>query len=61
MPRNKLVVPQAQNAMDQFKQEIASEMGIELGADQTSRNNGKVGGEMVKRLIRIAEQQLSQR
>jgi hypothetical protein len=61
MPRNKLVVPQAQNAMDQFKQEIANEMGIELGADQTSRNNGKVGGEMVKRLIRIAEQQLSQR
>lgn len=56
--RNKLLVPGAGNALDQMKQEIANEFGVQLGADTTARANGSVGGEMTKRLIRMAEQNL---
>lgn len=59
MARNKLLVPGAENAMDQMKEEIANEFGVELGADTTARANGSVGGEMVKRMIKMAEQSLS--
>ncbi|UFT99738.1 alpha/beta-type small acid-soluble spore protein [Radiobacillus kanasensis] len=55
---NQLLVPGAENAMDNMKQEIANEFGVELGADTTARANGSVGGEMVKRMIQIAEQSL---
>ncbi|QDP39081.1 alpha/beta-type small acid-soluble spore protein [Radiobacillus deserti] len=55
---NQLLVPGAQNAMDNMKQEIANEFGVQLGADTTARANGSVGGEMVKRMIQIAEQSL---
>ncbi|SHG74857.1 alpha/beta-type small acid-soluble spore protein [Ornithinibacillus halophilus] len=55
MARNKLLVPGAQNAMDQMKEEIANEFGVQPGAETTARDNGKVGGEMVKRMIKIAE------
>ena len=55
---NKLLVPGAEIALDNMKEEIASEMGVELGADTTARTNGSVGGEMVKRMIRLAEQNL---
>lgn len=58
MARNKLLVPGSENALDQMKQEIANEFGVQLGADTTARANGSVGGEMTKRLIRMAEQQL---
>lgn len=58
MARNKLLVPGAGNAMDQMKQEIANEFGVQLGADTTARANGSVGGEMVKRMIAFAEQQI---
>ncbi|MFZ3589961.1 small, acid-soluble spore protein, alpha/beta type [Bacillus sp. DJP31] len=58
MARNKLLVPGAANVMDQMKQEIASEFGVQLGADTTARANGSVGGEMTKRLIAMAEQHL---
>ncbi|MDA6082826.1 alpha/beta-type small acid-soluble spore protein [Escherichia coli] len=44
--------------MDQMKQEIANEFGVQLGADTTARANGSVGGEMTKRLVAMAEQQL---
>lgn len=54
---NNLVVPGAQNALDQMKYEIASEFGVTLGADTTSRANGSVGGEITKRLVKMAEQQ----
>ena len=57
--RNKLVVPGAQNAIDQMKYEIAREFGVELGPDTSSRQNGSVGGEMTKRLVAMAQQQLS--
>ncbi|MFD2682209.1 small, acid-soluble spore protein, alpha/beta type [Bacillus seohaeanensis] len=59
MARNKLVVPGAENVLNQMKEEIASEFGVTLGADTTARANGSVGGEMTKRLIAIAEQSLT--
>ncbi len=59
--RNNLLVPQANQALDQLKYEIASEFGVALGADTTSRQNGSVGGEITKRLVSFAEQQLSGR
>ncbi len=55
---NQLVVPGAQQAIDQMKYEIAQEFGVNLGADTTSRANGSVGGEITKRLVQMAEQQL---
>ena len=56
--KNKLVVPGAQNAIDQMKYEIANEFGVNLGPDATSRANGSVGGEITKRLVKQAQQQL---
>ncbi|WP_054950027.1 alpha/beta-type small acid-soluble spore protein [Numidum massiliense] len=60
MPRssNRLLVQGASQVIDQFKMEIASEFGVNLGADSTSRANGSVGGEITKRLVRQAQQQL---
>ncbi|MEH7502806.1 alpha/beta-type small acid-soluble spore protein [Neobacillus drentensis] len=58
MARNKLLVPGADNALDQMKEEIANEFGVQLGADTTARANGSVGGEMTKRLVAFAEQTL---
>ncbi|GIN87200.1 small acid-soluble spore protein [Heyndrickxia sporothermodurans] len=55
---NQLVAPGAQQAIDQMKYEIAQEFGVNLGADTTSRANGSVGGEITKRLVHMAEQQL---
>ncbi|MDE5416113.1 MULTISPECIES: alpha/beta-type small acid-soluble spore protein [Alkalihalobacterium] len=55
---NQLVAPNAQQAIDQMKMEIAQEFGVQLGADTTARSNGSVGGEITKRLVQMAEQQL---
>ncbi|WOV83223.1 alpha/beta-type small acid-soluble spore protein [Sporosarcina jeotgali] len=55
---NQLLVPGVQQALDQMKNEIASEFGVQLGADSTSRANGSVGGEITKRLVRQAQQQM---
>ena len=55
---NQLVAPGAQQAIDQMKYEIASEFGVQLGADATARANGSVGGEITKRLVQMAEQQI---
>lgn len=55
---NQLVVPGVQQAIDQMKFEIASEFGVKLGPDTSSRANGSVGGEITKRLVQMAEQQL---
>ncbi|ERJ13051.1 alpha/beta-type small acid-soluble spore protein [Haloplasma contractile] len=57
---NKLVVPGAQQAIDQMKYEIASEFGVNLGADTTARQNGSVGGEITKRLVASAQSQMGQ-
>ena len=56
---NRLVTPQSQTAIDQMKWEIATEFGVALGPDTTSRQNGSVGGEITKRLVAFAEQQLA--
>ena len=56
--RNKLVVPGAENAINQMKAEIANEFGVQLGAGATARQNGSVGGEITKRLVKQAQQQL---
>ncbi|HHZ17860.1 MAG TPA: alpha/beta-type small acid-soluble spore protein [Acholeplasmataceae bacterium] len=56
--KNKLVVPGAQNAIDQMKYEIASEFGVNLGPDATSRQNGSVGGEITRRLVKLAQSNL---
>lgn len=53
--------PAAQGAakeLDQFKYEVANEMGLQLGGDRTSRENGSVGGQMTKRMIQFAEEHL---
>lgn len=55
---NDLVVPQADSMLDQMKNEIAMEFGVQLGPDATARQNGSVGGEMTKRLIQFAQQQM---
>lgn len=56
---NQLVAPNARQALDQMKFEISQEFGVQLGPDTTSRANGSVGGEITKRLVALAEQQLS--
>ena len=59
MPNNnQLLAPGAEQALDQMKYEIAQACGVNLGADTTSRANGSVGGEITKRLVSMAEQQL---
>ncbi len=56
---NKLVVPQAREAMDRFKMEAATEVGVNLkqgyNGDLTSRQAGSVGGQMVKKMIEAYE------
>ena len=56
---NQLLVPGAQQALDQMKYEIAQEFGVNLGGEATARANGSVGGEITKRLVRQAQQQKS--
>jgi hypothetical protein len=56
---NQLLVPGTEQALEQMKYEIAQEFGVNLGADTTSRANGSVGGEITKRLIRMAQDHMS--
>ena len=59
---NKLNVPQARAAMDKFKMEAASEVGVNLkegyNGDLSSREAGSVGGQMVKKMIESYEKNL---
>ncbi len=59
MSNNKINVPQAREAMDKFKMEAASEVGVNLkngyNGDLTSRQAGSVGGQMVKKMIEAYE------
>ncbi len=56
---NKIVVPEAKQAMEQFKMEAANEVGVNLtqgyNGDLTSRQAGSVGGQMVKKMIESYE------
>ena len=56
---NQLLVPGVKQALDQMKYEIAQEFGVNLGADATARANGSVGGEITKRLVQKAQQQMN--
>jgi Small, acid-soluble spore proteins, alpha/beta type len=55
---NQLVVASSENIIDLMKQEIAQEFGITLGAETSARDNGRIGGEMTKRLVEMAKEQL---
>ena len=60
---NKKAVPEAKGALDKFKYEVASELGVPLAdgynGDLTSRQNGSVGGYMVKKMIEQQEKQMA--
>ena len=59
---NRIVVPEAKNAMEQFKMEAANEVGVTLNkgynGDLTSRQAGAIGGKMVKKMIEKYENYL---
>ncbi|HZJ75651.1 MAG: alpha/beta-type small acid-soluble spore protein [Clostridiales bacterium] len=59
MASNKALVPQAREALDKFKMEAASEVGVNLkqgyNGDLTSKQAGSVGGQMVKKMIEAYE------
>lgn len=60
---NNMEVKQAKGAMDKFKMEVASELGVPLkqgyNGDLTSAQNGSVGGEMVRRMIKKQEENMA--
>ena len=59
---NRINVPEAREAMDKFKMEAASEVGVNLkegyNGDLSSREAGSVGGQMVKKMIESYEKNL---
>ena len=62
---NRAAVPEAKSALDRFKYEVANEIGVPLkdgyNGDLTSKQNGSVGGYMVKKMIEAQERQMSGR
>lgn len=61
---NILLVPQAQQALDQLKFEVAQELGIQIPQDgyygnMMTRETGRIGGNITRRLVQIAQQQLA--
>ena len=60
---NRAAVPEAKGALDRFKYEVANEIGVPLkdgyNGDLTSKQNGSVGGYMVKKMIEAQEKQIS--
>jgi len=61
--RNRKAVPGAAAALEQFKYEVANEIGVPLkqgyNGDLTSAQNGSVGGYMVKKMIEAQERQMA--
>mgnify|MGYP000103924520 FL=1 len=59
---NYSVVPEAKEALNKFKYEVANEVGVNLkqgyNGDISARDAGKIGGQMVKKLIQQAENQM---
>jgi len=49
-----------QGVVDQMKYEIAGEFGVNLGADASARENGQVGGEITKRLVNLAKNNMKE-
>ena len=60
---NRAAVPEAKSALDRFKMEVAQEIGVPLkegyNGDLTSKQNGSVGGYMVKKMIEAQERQMT--
>lgn len=60
---NKKLVPEAMDALDKFKYEVASEVGVNLkdgyNGDLSSRDAGRIGGNMVRKLIQQAESNMT--
>ena len=60
---SRMEVPQAKDALDKFKMEVAGELGVNLksgyNGDLTSAEAGSIGGEMVRQMIRRQEEQMS--
>ena len=60
---NQAAVPEAKGALDRFKFEVANELGVPLtdgyNGNLTSKQNGSVGGYMVKKMIEAQERQMS--
>lgn len=60
---NKKLVPEAKNALDKFKYEVASEVGVNLkegyNGDISSRDAGRIGGNMVKKMIQQVENNMA--
>lgn len=63
MSKTNTNVPEAKNAMNRFKMEVASELGVNLkegyNGDLTSKEAGSVGGGMVKKMIEAQERQMA--
>lgn len=63
MARNSTEVPEDREALNRFKYEVANEIGVPLAqgynGNLTSYQNGSVGGEMVRRMIKRQEEQMS--
>ena len=61
--RNRVEVPEAKEAMNKFKMEVASELGVPLSngynGNLTSAQNGSVGGEMVRKMIKRQEESMA--
>lgn len=61
--KSSMAHPEAKGAMKKFKQEVASEIGVSLkdgyNGDLTSREAGSIGGEMVRKMIKKQEEQMS--
>ena len=59
---NKKLVPEAMSALDKFKYEVASEVGVNLkdgyNGDISAKDAGKIGGQMVKKMIEQAERNM---
>ena len=59
---NRAAIPEAKSALDRFKYEVASEIGVPLkdgyNGDLTSAQAGSIGGEMVKKMIMKQEEQM---
>lgn len=64
MARNRAEVPEAREALNRFKYEVANEIGVPLkqgyNGDLTSRQNGSVGGYMVKKMIADAQRRMAE-
>ncbi|WP_291572615.1 alpha/beta-type small acid-soluble spore protein [Clostridium sp. UBA4548] len=59
---NRALVPEAKEGLNRFKMEAAKEVGVNLkqgyNGDLTARENGSVGGQMVKRMVEAYERNL---